>query len=281
MRVLGVFEDPEDALEAWRKYVSETGYYAAIRSRPAPKGGKRTYEVWAYDERCLLRRYIDASHHELRELAKHYLRTTKIAQSMRLALRSLPHGLIYDVLESSLSEKQALIKRIEPLIEPHPIYRWCKVVRAGRGSLGASTALIFLGFIDPHEATTAGKVWAFWGLSPAGKRRRGERAKGRFDLKGVAVFAATRVVMGRDPYYRPYWEAKRSYYLDVKGFGRKKAADKATFWLAKLLASHAWEIYRKSENLPVNPHRLYIAPKEHEDQEAEPEIVKKLARGEV
>jgi len=76
--------------------------------------------------------------------------------------------------------------------------------------------------------------------------------------------------MARDPYYTSLYKAKKEYYLNRPDLVEQKDSKKgwkgwidnmAKRWLIKLLISHAWEIIRRSEGLPVNPHHGYIEPK--------------------
>jgi|FaiFalFF_MnMetaG_3_1042247.scaffolds.fasta_scaffold04069_4 hypothetical protein len=108
------------------------------------------------------------------------------------------------------------------------------MVSAGKGSsLGANMALLFLGIIDPHEAVTGGKVKAYWDLTEASKRRHGMETLRTPKLKGVAIFAANRVMMGGTATTRPYNRRKRT---TTRGSGasatrtRKPSSDSWRFW---------------------------------------------------
>jgi len=288
MRVLGVFKNMEDAVKVWREYMYETGFYATIWKRVSIKDGSRevSYEVRAYDEPCLLGKYVKLEHMDLRLLAAEYLRARKYVQQSKQILREMPvSSAVREILETGRGEKESIVREAERLIQAHPIAKWCSIVKAGRGSLGAAAALIYIGYIDPHECTTAGKAFKYWGLTPEGKKRRGVRSVGRMDLKGVAIFNAKRVVMGNDPYYKPVRDAKKRYYLgvlptDLKG--RKAVAnDKANYWLAKILLGNAWELYRRSENLKVHKHRNHIPPKSYPGQKPDPQILERIELGEL
>jgi len=195
-RVLGTFEDASKALEAYREYMESTGLYARIVQQTVPDGSI-AYVVYGYDEECRLGRYIPGMTHDgLHVLAKAYLNTTKLRVALdRMSEYPSAPEVVHSIIDDIAKDKRRILERAEAVVENHPVYKWCEVVSAGRGSLGAHMALMFLGFIDPHEAVTGGKAKAYWGLTEAGKLRHGKKAVGNPWLKGVAIFAARRVIM--------------------------------------------------------------------------------------
>jgi hypothetical protein len=288
--VLCATRDRSEALNAYRKYMESTGLYARVVRRTVPServegqalpSGSVIYEVYGYDEECRLGRYIPGMTHDgLRMLASAYMNTTKLRAALDLMSEhpSAPEA-VHSIIEDIAKDKRRILERAEAIVENHPVYRWCKMVSAGRGSLGAQMALMFLGFIDPHEADTGGKAKAFWGLTEASKLRSGKKTVGNPRLKGVAIYAASRVIMGKDSYYYPLYQAKKEYYRSMKNISY--AHSKAQFWLAALLVSHAQQIIREAEDYQVPYHRMHIPPKSSPD-EAPPEwLLEALRKGEI
>jgi hypothetical protein len=283
-------EDRSEALDAYRKYVESKGLYARIVRRTvlyariegqALPSGSVIYEVYGYDEECRLGKYVPGMTHDgLRVLASAYLNTTKLRAALDLMSDhpSAPE-VVYSIIEDIAKDKKRMLERAEDIVENHPVYRWCKMVSAGRGSLGAQMALMFLGFIDPHEADSGGKAKAYWGLTEASKLRSGKKAVGNPRLKGVAIFAASRVIMGKDSYYYPLYQAKKEYYRNVRGISF--AHSKAQFWLAALLVSHAQQIIREAEGYQVPHHRMHIPPKSSPDEVPPEWLLEALRKGEI
>jgi hypothetical protein len=213
-------------------------------------------------------------------LASAYMNATKLRAALDLMSEhpSAPE-VVHSIIDDIAKDKRRILQRAEAIVENHPVYNWCKMVSAGWGSLGAQFALITLGFIDPHEADTGGKAKAYWGLTEAGKRRSGKKGVGNPRLKGVAIFAAQRVIAGKDCYYFPLYQAKKEYYANVRNISY--AHTKARFWLAALLVSHAQQIIREAEGYQVPRHRMHIPPKSSPD-EAPPEwLLEVLRKGEI
>lgn len=186
-------------------------------------------------------------------------------------------------------EKESL-KKAYSLFSEHPLWDWCQAVKG----LGPVAALTFLGYINPYVATTASKVWKYAGLVPTRPKKFNRRFKGR--VMGVIV---KNIILKKDSYYYPLYIGKKQYYLVDRGMqgyiddpstcpdykkcvtrnyeaarrqGRKPkrpscrahADNRAKRVLGKLLCSHALEIMRVHEGLPVDAmrsHRDYIAPK--------------------
>jgi hypothetical protein len=288
--VLGIFKDVSEAFDAYRKYVESTGLYARIVRRTVLSAriegqtlpsGSVIYEVYGYDEECRLGKYVPGMTHDgFRMLASAYLNTTKLRAALELmseypSAPEVVHSIIMDIAK----DKKRILERAEDIVKNHPVYRWCKMVSAGRGSLGAQMSLMFLGFIDPHEADTGGKAKAFWGLTEAGKLRSGKKAAGNPRLKGVAIYAASRVIMGKDSYYYPLYQAKKEYYRSVRNISY--AHSKAQFWLAALLVSHAHQIIREAEGYQVPHHRMHIPPKSSPDEIPPEWLLEALRKGEI
>jgi hypothetical protein len=276
---LGSFEDEAEALRACQQYTESTGLYARVVTQTVPNGSV-VHVAYGYNEPCRLGNYIpNMTHAGLRILARSYLNATALKQSLTMMARKpTAPDIVRSIVNDVAEDKGRILARAEAIIQNHPVYKWCSIISAGRGgSLGASAALLFLGFIDPHEANTAGKARKYWGLSPEGKLRSGTKASFNPWLKGAAFFMAQRVIMGRDSYYHPLYLAKKEYYASVRKIPH--AHSKATFWLASLLVSHAHEIIRKSEGLEVFLHRGHIYPKVEPGQEPPERLLDFLRKG--
>lgn len=103
-------------------------------------------------------------------------------------------------------EKDA-IKNLEKLMRQHPIGPW---VKAQRG-LGDKTTARLLGIIgDPYWQTaedrprTVSELWAYCGLAPGQKRRKGQQANWSDDAKKRAWLLATSCVKAGGPYREVY-----------------------------------------------------------------------------
>ena len=277
--VLGTFEDEDEAFRACMEYMKSTGLYARIVTQTVPNGSV-VHVVYGYSEPCRLGDYIpNLTHAGLRLLARAYLNATALRQSLSMMSRKpTAPDVVRSIVNDVAEDKGRILARAEAIIQNHPVYKWCSIVSAGRGgSLGTAAALLLLGFIDPHEASTAGKARRYWGLSPEGKLRSGTKAGFNTWLKGRAWFMAQQVIMGKDSYYYPLYLAKKQYYAEVRKIPH--AHSKAVFWLASLLISHAHEIIRRAEGLEVFLHRGHIYPKVKPDQEPPERLLECLRRG--
>jgi len=192
------------------------------------------------------------------------------------------------------AEEKRLLKDFENVAEDTLIWKWSKNVK-GLGPVGCMT---FLGFINP-DATSAGKIWKYFGYAPDSKLVKGQKANFNREAKGRAWVIATNVIRAGDPYYTALYKAKKKYYLKVRGMEkyiedptkcpdyekcmellRAKAKrlgrpvkkppcrahvdNRAKRWLIKLLLSHAWELIRREMGQEIPKHRNYIPPKPHE-----------------
>jgi len=177
---------------------------------------------------------------------------------------------VYNLLLShrnTLKEQERnLLKSARKLFQDHELWGWCKRVRG----LGVVAAMTFLGYINPEIATSAGKIWKIAGFAPDAKLRKGRKAGFNPELKGRFWLIGRNVYLKRDDYYFPLYQAKREYYLTKRHDLRSpKRINAMSFrWLIKLLISHAWELIRKAEGLPINPHHNYIPPKPENPSEA-------------
>jgi len=271
-----VFESAEDL---W-SYVRSRREYTAVRVAKA-KGKKRVYIATPFSEVCRLQELYSWSpgsfvhHYTLRGVGRLalMLRREKVAfQSLYDEYVGQPW--IAKALEDVMAEREKLVDDVYAMFETHPVAQWTTAVKG----LGKSDALLFLCFIDPHVASTAGKACAFWALAgeqsvrrrkPKSNQTQEEMKPGHYELRGAAYYMAERIWMKRDQYYRPLAEAKKEYYLaklpqDERG-RNAHAHTRALLWLAHLLVSHAWEVWRRFEGLPIHPHRLYMPPKPSED----------------
>lgn len=292
--------DVEEAWNAYKDYVAKTGFYARVDKLPPDKGETGIkYVVYGYDEPCHLDRIIPkTTHSDLREMAKHYLRLVKLKVASSHMIKWIESDVIRNAIKESLEEKAHMKRFFASIVEKHPIYEWCRRIRAGKATLGAVDALMFLGFIDPHEAQTGGRAKAYWGITPMGKLTKGMRAKGVTICKGIIYNITTRVLMGKDPYYVPYKEAKKEFLLakypesiTVERGGKmvtfKKGEPgymatieaKARNWLSSLLISNAQQIIREAEGYSVPKHRFHIEPKPSHDATADPKIIDAIKKG--
>jgi len=231
---------------------------------------------------CYLEQHHGVSHQDLRAMAKQYLILQKKRQAMKQSTDRNPSR-IGEWLEARLTDlKRELVERFVEALEGHPILEWTSIVRG----LGPTAALIYAGFIDPHVAESPAKVYAFWGFTPEGKRRAGQKVKGNPDLKRNGWFFAKSVIMKRDCYYYPIFNSKKRYYLSREDIASRKGARavadrKATYWLAKILLAHAWEKMREGCLLPGCRHkRPYIPPKPDRDAEPPQALLEIILKGE-
>jgi len=232
---------------------------------------------------CYLQQNWNITHEELRRIAKQYIILQEKRQAVKQSSSKTPSQISSWLNSQLTSLKKELVSRFEEQLEGHPLLEWCKIVKG----LGPTSALIYAGYIDPHIAESPAKVYAYWGFTPEGKRRPGKKIKGRPELKRNAWFFAKAVIMKKDPYYTPLWQAKKQYLLnreDIKNRPKavKAVADgKATYWLAKILLSHAWEKLREGCLLPGCKHKHpYIPPKPHVNAEPPQKLIEIILKGE-
>lgn len=109
-------------------------------------------------------------------------------------------------------EKQA-VKNLEKLMRQHPLGPW---VKAQRG-LGDKTTARLLGIIgDPYWHTaenrprTVSELWAYCGLRPGQKRRKGEQSNWSDEAKKRAWLLATSCVKSGGP-YREVYDKRREH----------------------------------------------------------------------
>ena len=181
--------------------------------------------------------------------------------------------------------EEEILDTARQVMEGSPLWEWC----ARTKGLGPASALAFAAFINPYRCDTAGKARKYMGLVPGVARRSGERAGYNPVAKARAFLAARGVIMHRDDYYYPLYQAKKRYYMEVSPYRYIFAEGKvdpsrcpryatckakkgckghinsmAVRWLAGLLVSHAAELYREWLGLPTDnfkAHRGYIPPK--------------------
>jgi tetratricopeptide (TPR) repeat protein len=156
--------------------------------------------AWFYLARC----YLDLQ--QLRQAVQHRLRRLRADPDAPKEIVSLLESHYSAIREDERNYRMGIRK----LVEGDPLYEWCKNVRG----MKAIAALLFLGFIDPYKAVTAGKAKAYTGAIPGSKLRRGERGKVNPELKGRLWFITNCVIMKRDPYYYPLYLRKKQYYLE-------------------------------------------------------------------
>lgn len=105
--------------------------------------------------------------------------------------------------------ERELLKRAKVMFESTGVWEWCLKVRG----LAEVAGLTFLGYIDPYEASTVGKAWAYLGLAPGLKMVSGKKGNWNPEAKGRFIGVLVRnVILQKDPYYYP-WYVKRKEYL--------------------------------------------------------------------
>ena len=283
-----IFEEGEEE-KLWEYVRERLPKYTAV-SLNMSKKGERNHIAIPFEEECMLPKYVTIlknnvePHFTIRALARTVILLTKIKVAFeRLADEYKYTGLdwLNEVYKQSITEKATLIEKTYDMLAGHPVSEWVENVKG----LGRLDAIMFLGFINPHIATTAGKASAYWGLAgqKSSLRNKSEKEKpvGNRILRGYAYFVAQRIVMKKDSYYYPLHQAKKEYLAEreaINGTGKPKIAiDRmAKLWLAHLIVSHAWEIYRQSEKLPIHPHTPHIPPKPSPEAEPRKEIIQLL-----
>jgi hypothetical protein len=258
----------DDWNELW-KFIESRREYVAI-DRAKTKGGKSVYLARLTNDVCRLPEIFKGSmthHYSLEGFAKLALMLRRQRQSLDAIRREYAwQDWAVEALNQIIRQREKLIDEIYEHINAHPVVQWVERVKG----LGKHDAILFLGFIDPHIATSAGKAYKYWCLAgPESRLKSGKKAEGRPILRGEGFFMASRIWMRGDEYYRPLAEAKKEYYLaklpaDEKG-RNAHAHIRALLWLARLLVGHAWEMHRRFERLPINPHANHIPPKPDED----------------
>ena len=258
----------EDFNELWRFIESRREYTAIDRAKG--KGGKAVYLATLTNDVCRLPSIFEgamAHHYNLEGLAKLVLMLRRQKQSLDSIRKEYAwQDWAVEALKEIIKQRDELVDEVYDRIVAHPVVQWVERVKG----LGKHDAILFLGFIDPHIATSAGKACKYWCLAgPESKLQAGKKVEGRPILRGEGFFMASRIWMKNDEYYKPLAEAKKEYYLtklpqDERGRSAH-AHVRALLWLAHLLVSHAWEMHRRFEQLPINPHANYIPPKPDED----------------
>ena len=152
-----------------------------------------------------------------RYLARCYLDIQQLRMACEARLRRLPGGcpeeikLIierhYDALKR---EEKSLLKSIEHEIKNHPLWEWCKRVKG----LGPVACLMFLGYINPYIASTAGKARAYFGVIPGAELKSGRKGNINPEAKGRLWLITRNVIMAKDEYYYPIYLKKREYYME-------------------------------------------------------------------
>lgn len=209
-----------------------------------------------------------------RALAKTYVALQRLRQSVESRLRAGAvedawiRGLLGDLARVLREEERGILEEVRKRYCGTPLFRWCERVRG----MGEGAALFFLGFVNPY-VSSAGKVKSYLGFVPGKRRKRGEVGGYSPVAKSKLWLVARNVVMRRDEYYFPLFSAKKQYYLERgccsqhepgrPGY-RAHAHAMAMRFLAGMLASHAWELYRESLGLDARAakeHRPYVPPK--------------------
>ncbi|MEM4976427.1 MAG: hypothetical protein QXT64_03775 [Desulfurococcaceae archaeon] len=263
-------------------------------------------------------RLVAATYEDLLELRK--------AAKLRFRVVEAPWAkqMNADYLDRIREDEKWLLEAAKEHFREHPLWRWGTEVVMG---LGARNTLFLLGYASPYmwrlrmdgteeavPVTSAGKIWQYWGLTPAGKLESGVKARHNPKLKGRAWWIATNILMARDPYYTAIYRCKKEYLAKVRGFeeyvsnpsscplyasclaklaraaARKGGKPKtpackahmdglAKLYLAKIILSHAWEISARAEGMVIPRHRSYVRPKAHADDIPDEEALKGILEG--
>ena len=250
--------------------------------------------------RCLCRAYVDTQ-------------KERIAEELRLQKyeeRGYPESVLNIYRERAKrlkKEEKDIVKRVKELIKDFRIYKFCERVKG----LGATSAMLFIGFVDIQKATSAGKVKKYAGMTPDSQYIKGQKLGFNPDAKRFFWLMGRNVIMKKDEYYYPMYQAKKEYYWETRKFKEvakdpkkcpryeecRKRLKRATRpackahvdamakrWLNGLLISHLWELYRLDMGLPINKHRMHIPPKPEDPEHMEAVlklVVPALKRGEV
>jgi len=266
-------------------------------------------------ERCQL-------YENYRLLARTYLalQRERIAQEARLRklTEQKADPSILQIMEHHATrfrnDEKAFLQDITAILKEHPIFEWAENVK-GLGKVGAFILL----HINPYKAQTVGQAKAFCGLAPELGLHSGRQANFDPRLKGRIWVITRNILMAKDPYYTPIYEAKKQYYLETCGYAeyiknpqlcpnyqecRQRLINKAKRlgrkpkpppcrahvdnlarrFLAGILIGNALEILRSYEELRVDnirAHRNYIPPKPHPEAVPPEQTLQNLKTGKI
>jgi len=195
-----------------------------------------------------------------------------------------------------LKEQKRLLEGAKELFSDHPLWAYCTKIKG----FGEVACLTFLGYIDPYKATSAGKARAYFGVIPGYVSKKGLKVNYNREAKGRLWMITVNVIRKKDPFYYPLYLKKKEYYYErefkyyiedpskcpnfeectkrlerrakIRNQPMKKHPCKAHLdtmakkYLAGLIVSHALEIMRAYEGLPIDhfkTHRNYIPPPLH------------------
>ncbi len=161
--------------------------------------GEEISRPWHFLARC----YLDLQH--LRMACEARLRKLREKSNVPEFVMKILND-YHDALEA---EEKRFLKELTPKIKSHPLWDWCERVKG----MGPVTALMFLGYIDPYKADTAGKARAYAGLAPGREFKSGSKVKFNPEFKGRAWLIAHNVIIAKDPYYYKLYQEKKNYYL--------------------------------------------------------------------
>lgn len=193
---------------------------------------------------------------------------TKMAAANKLRLQHLKpsdswgQGQVIDIINNLDHMKTQLTTHAKERFGDTRLGAWCDNVK-GLGN----TAELFFNSFDVKKYKL-GQIYAYLGLTPESKMKRGEQAHFNPSLKGKIYMFATSCIMHKDPYYYKLYIAKKKYVERRRKVEKKtekgwKAHNNnlAKRWLMKLLLSHAYELMRREKGLEVYEHHPHIPPK--------------------
>ena len=152
------------------------------------------------------------------------LQRERVAQHLRVG-KLLEHNADEEIIRIMTthevrfkSDEKDFLGDCATLLQTHAIFEWAQIVQG----LGTAGAFILL-HINPFKARTVGQAKAFLGLAPGLGLRSGQRAKFDPAAKGRIWLLVNGVLMARkgkgDTYYRPLYDAKKTFYYDTRGMG--------------------------------------------------------------
>lgn len=130
----------------------------------------------------------------------------------------------------------------------HPAYEPLQQVK-GMGPVLTAQLLGCLGTFA--RFATVSKLWAYSGFRPDQGRTKGKFHNYNHTLKGVCGRISTRMMMGRGPYYDVYLDSRAHYDKTHPEWTKGHQHNASLRRMLKLFLSHAWEIGRLAEGLPI------------------------------
>lgn len=178
-----------------------------------------------------------------------------------------------------------LERRVAKLIDYYSVDKPVAIWARSQKGIGPIFASALMAMIDPHRTETAGDLWAYSGLVPGQRRKRGEKMNWNPHMKVLAwkIGKSFVKVSGRDDaFYGKVFKDRKAYemgknergeyaetaanYLKGRDYGKETKARELLLqgkippfliqarcerYAAKLFLAHFLEVYRDLEGLPV------------------------------